>query len=120
MSEMTIQRWEWDHLVQPRYGKRRQREFVAVELRPEGWPASTRRQQLCHSMTLGWINGEPIGGTLSRDEFRQFHGLDDSGSPPTIPTIWKVTHGPKGRRHVSYYCDAHLPGEFRKPTQPTF
>ena len=120
MSMTTAQKWEWSHLVEPRPGRRRQREFITVELNPDGWTKGTDPyvySEFCNSMTVGWINGEPVGGTLSSEEWRQFHGRENSSSMSAVPTIWKVTHGPKSHRRRAFYCDVHLPDEFRPDRQ---
>jgi hypothetical protein len=114
MTTTTVQKWAWDYLVQPRAGRRRQREYVTVELQPGGWTAGNTypRYKTCDTMIIGWINGEPCG-LLEPDEWRTFHQQPGPGESPGIPTIWQVTHGTKNHRRRAYYCDAHLPDEFR-------
>jgi hypothetical protein len=114
MTSDTAQKWAWDYLAPARAGRRRQREFVTVELQPDGWTAENTwpRHKACNTMIVGWINGEPIG-LLERDEWLAFHQQPGPGEPPGIPTIWKVTHCTKNHQVREHYCDAHLPPGFR-------
>jgi len=102
-AEMAnVRRWDWERLVEPIYGTRRQREEVSVARHPSGWPCNMgfEAQQGC-----GSLRG------LSVAEYHAFHGREHE----LHPVVWRVTRSRKQRGWSStgYYCDAHLPDEYR-------
>lgn len=111
-DEMTrVQNWRRERLVEPRYGTRRVREVVTVDLHPSYWPANLGfdRQKVCGSLSVG-------GDGLSVDDYWAFHGPEHE----LHPVVWRVTWGGKRSRwtHTAHYCDVHLPAEYR-PNQDT-
>lgn len=98
-----VQTWTSDRLVQPRRGTRRVRETVNVSRHPAGWPANPghERQETCNA-----VFDAAAAGQL--DEFREFHDRH--------PVIWKCEQQQRRTRVRVYYCDAHLPDEFRPVT----
>lgn len=106
-DELTrVQKWRWERLVAPRYGTRRVREVVTVDLHPSYWAANLgfESQKTCRSLGVG-------GDGLSVDDYWAFHGREHE----LHPVVWRITYGGKRSRWITtaHYCDAHLPAEYR-------
>jgi hypothetical protein len=110
-AEMAqVRDWRWERLAYPRNGpkNRRQRQVITVRLHPSGWPRNRGRlhQHYCH--TFG------IATEVMRRYF-EFHGDNHEHHP----VIWHVKVKVKGSKRLTFgegggfYCDAHLPEEFR-------
>lgn len=94
-----VRKWQWERLIAPRYGTRRQREVVTAELHPSYWPSNlgSERQKVCGSLSVG-------GDGLSVDDYWAFHGL----SHELHPVVWRVTHGNK-RSAWTYTATTAMP-----------
>lgn len=90
-----IKKWQWERLVAPRTGARRQREVIEAAFNPEGWP-----DKVCKSVF-------EFARSRNLPAYNEFHAGH--------PVVWDITHGMK-RSAYSYgacYCDEHLPDEYR-------
>jgi hypothetical protein len=96
-----VRSWTWERLVPPVTGTRRQRETVTVQQHPTGWIAN-----------LGFDKADTCNSVfdLGADGYHAFH------DPPGNPVIWKCQVRQRRTQGTVYYCDAHLPGEFRPAT----
>jgi len=98
-----VQTWTWDRLVLPPYHKRRVRETITVQRHPSGWIGN-----------LGFDDPQPCSSVFDMaraaglDAFRVFHA--------DRPVIWKCQVQRGRTRGTQYFCDAHLPDEFRQAT----
>lgn len=109
LAEMaSVRNWGWEGLVVPRNATRRQRETVSVALHPSGWPSNVGfdGQQTCGSLSTG-------GPGLLVAAYHAFHGHEHE----LHPVVWRVKRSRKRPRwsFTGYYCDAHLPAEYRPP-----
>lgn len=97
-----VRSWTWERLVPPVTGTRRRRETVTVQQHPTGWIANPGfdKADTCNSVF-----------DLGADGYHAFH------DPPGNPVIWKCQVRQRRTQGTVYYCDAHLPGEFRPPAE---
>lgn len=68
-------------------------ERVRTEYLANGWPDSGR-QKVCNTVLK-----------LGRKAYWEFH--------EGVNTVWRVERRKRGLVYTGYYCDAHLPDEFR-------
>jgi hypothetical protein len=84
----------------PEDHKRRVREAVTVQRHPSGWISTLGHDdpQTCNAV-FDYAHARKL------DDFKAFHAGH--------PVIWKC-HVHQGRRGgTQYFCDSHLPAEFR-------
>jgi hypothetical protein len=104
-----VQDWHFEGSVPAFSGSRRWRTQVTVSRHPATWAAGPDSEHRCDWLSIGGGPGLPV------PEYRAFHFVGDDSYALAVPVIWRVVTTAKRHRVpvTRYYCDAHLPAEFR-------
>lgn len=94
------QAWTWSRLIKVPGSTRRRRETVTVTRHPSGWVLNLGFTDLTTCQGI-WAYSK--AGDI--DGYHAFHA--------SRPPVWKAERTQGRDRYTGYYCDAHLPAEFR-------